>query len=233
MALQGFLQGPRCLQGRQRPGDHQGLPQARSPIPSGSEQDQGGRGEVQGHLRGLRCAEQQGQPPEVRRHPPVRHGRGALRRRCRGRRVRRWRLLRHLRIDVRRRQRLAHPLPDQRRRTDEHQRHLLDVRRRCRTCRRRLWRVAVRRVSGGAPSRERRGPQLEGHADVPSGGQGRHGVPERGRQEVQDAHPRRGQGRSKDSSGRKGQAGPQRWQGRRPIPGAERQARRPFHDARP
>ena len=78
-------------------------------------------------------------------------------------------------------QRLAHPLPDQRRRTDEHQRHLLDVRRRCRTCRRRLWRVAVRRVSGGAPSRERRGPQLEGHADVPSGGQGRHGVSERGR----------------------------------------------------
>ncbi len=135
--------------------------------------------------------------------------------------IRRRRLLRHLRIDVRRRQRLAHPLPDQRRRTDEHQRHLLDVRRRCRTRRRRLWRVAVRRVSGGAPSRERRGPQLEGHADVPSGGQGRHGVPERGRQEVQEAHPRRGQGRSEDPTGRQGQAGPQRWQGRRPVNGGK------------
>lgn len=51
-------------------------------------------------------------------------------------RLRRGRVLRHLRLDVRwrrrhGRQRLAYPLPDQWRRQSEPQRHLLDVRRRC------------------------------------------------------------------------------------------------------
>ena len=80
----------------------------------------------------VRRAQQQRQPPEVRRHPSVRHGRRALRRRLRCGRIRRGGILRHFRLDVRRwrwrwsvwhgRQWLAHPLPD-RWRQSEYQRY--------------------------------------------------------------------------------------------------------------
>ncbi len=72
--------------------NHQSVPQAGAQIPSRPEQDQGSGGEVQGHLRSVRRAEQQGESPEVRCDPPVRHGRRAFRRRFRPGRLRRGRV---------------------------------------------------------------------------------------------------------------------------------------------
>ena len=100
-------------------------------------------------------------------------------------------------------------------------------------CRRRLWRVAVRRVSGGAPSRERRGPQLEGHADVRQAVKGATVSLSVDGKKFKTHIPAGVKDGQKIRLAGKGKPGRNGWQGRRPVPGADRQARRPFHDARP